>query len=352
MDQPRRLALIECLDRDGQVLRAETVTRWPVTIGRALDCDLVLDDPHVAARHLTLQPGADGGLQLQVGDTLNGVELAGAHLGAGGTAHLASGQTLRLGSTRLRLRLPGEALAPERPLARHQQREWAQAGRAAPTVRWTTLLGWALLAMAWLMAGHWLESDPGTPAVSYLTAGLGALTGVLAWSFFWAVGNKLFQRRLRFGEHLHLALRHLLLWLLLSAALPLAAYAVDVPLLARIDGYVGWGVIAALVYGHLARILPGHRQALGVGVAAFYLTAMGLTTWFNVQRLHRPFSELYLATLPPPALRVAPLQPAQALIDDARDLRTRLDRQAAEDEAEDAGSDEDTQAEDDGQAGG
>jgi len=350
MDQPRRLALIECLDHDGQVLRAESVTRWPLTIGRALDCDLVLDDPHVAARHLSLQPAPDGSLQLQVGDTLNGVELAGAHLAAGRSATLASGQILRLGGTRLRLRLAGDTLAPERPLARHQLREWAQAGHAGPAVRWRTLLGWALVALAWLMAGHWLESDPGTPAASYLTAGLSALTGVLAWSFFWAVGNKLFQRRLHFSEHLGLALRHLLLWLLLSAALPLAAYAFDLPLLARIDGHVGWAVAAALVYAHLARILPGHRQALGVGVAAFYLCAMGLTTWLNIQRLHRPFGELYLATLPPPALRVAPLQPAQALIDDARDLRTRLDRQATEDEAEDAGSDEDTP--DDGQADG
>lgn len=345
MDQPRRLALIECLDRDGQVLRTESVTRWPVSIGRALDCDVVLDDPHVAARHLILQPG-NAGLELQVGDTLNGVELAGAHLPAGGRAPLASGQGLRLGGTRLRVRLPDEPLAPERPLAGHQLREWAQAGHAGPGVRWTTLLGWAMVALTWLMALHWLESDPGTPAASYLSAGLGALTGVLAWSFFWAVGNKLFQRRLRFGEHLQLALRHLLLWLLLSAALPLAAYAADLPLLARIDGYVGWAVVAALVYAHLARILPGHRQALAVGVAAFYLTGMGLTTWFNVQRLHRPFGELYLATLPPPSLRLAPLHPAQTLLDDARDLRTGLDRQAAEDEAEDARDGEDGEADD------
>lgn len=342
MDQPRRLALIECLDRDGQVLRTESVTRWPVSIGRALDCDVVLDDPHVAARHLTLAPGADG-LLLQVGDTLNGVALAGGHLGAGAQATLRSGQGLRLGGTRLRVRLPDEALAPERPLARHQLREWAQAGHAGPAVGWTMLLVWAAVALAWVMGLHWLESDPGTPAASYLSAGLGALTGVLAWSFFWAVGNKLFQRSLRFGEHLRLALRHLLLWLLLSAVLPLAAYAFDAPLLARLDGHVGWAVVAALVYAHLARILPGHRQALAAGVAAFYLTGMGLSTWFNVQRLNRPFSELYLSTLPPPALRLAPLHPAAALLDDARDLRSRLDRQAGEDEAEDAGEGDDTE---------
>ena len=94
----------------------------------------------------------------------------------------------------------------------------------------------------------------------------------------------------------------------------------------------------------LAALHAGHRLALATGVAAFYLVAMGLTTWLNLQRLHRPFGELYLATLPPPAVRLAPLQPAQRLLDDARDLRARLDRQAAQDEAEDGSAAEDEDA--------
>ena len=116
----------------------------------------------------------------------------------------------------------------------------------------------------------------------------------------------------------------------------------------RLDGWVSWAVVAVLIQAHLGRILPGHRLALATGVAAFYLVAMGLTTWLNLQRLHRPFGELYLATLPPPAVRLAPLQPAQRLLDDARDLRARLDRQAAQDEAEA----EDGSAAEDEDAGG
>ena len=51
---PERLALIELLDRDGRCVRAVDVTQWPFSIGRALDNDLVLDDPFVAAAHATL----------------------------------------------------------------------------------------------------------------------------------------------------------------------------------------------------------------------------------------------------------------------------------------------------------
>lgn len=348
MDQPRRLALIECLDRDGQVLRAESVGRWPVTIGRALDCDIVLDDPHVAARHLTLDREPDGSLQLRVGETLNGVELGGERLAAGAAARIRSGQTWRLGGTRLRVRLPDAELPAERPLARHQLREWAQAARPDRGVAWRSLLVWAAVVLVWLLGSHWLESDPGTPAASYLGAGLGGLTAVIAWAFFWALGNKLFQGRLAFGAHLLLALRAVVVWLLVSALLPLLAYSLDWPVLGRLDGWVSWAVVAVLIQAHLGRILPGHRLALATGVAAFYLVAMGLTTWLNLQRLHRPFGELYLATLPPPAVRLAPLQPAQRLLDDARDLRARLDRQAAQDEAEA----EDGSAAEDEDAGG
>ena len=46
-----KLAVIEVLDRDGHVRLIVPVTSWPVTIGRAIDCDVVLDDGHAAARH-------------------------------------------------------------------------------------------------------------------------------------------------------------------------------------------------------------------------------------------------------------------------------------------------------------
>ncbi|HWH73714.1 MAG TPA: FHA domain-containing protein, partial [Methylibium sp.] len=61
------LAMVELLDRDGSVAHRIPVRRWPVTIGRAIDCDVVLDDPHVAAHHARLErPIADEPPQLLV----------------------------------------------------------------------------------------------------------------------------------------------------------------------------------------------------------------------------------------------------------------------------------------------
>ena len=72
----RRLALLEVIGRDGRVLRSVDVQRWPLTLGRSLAADVVLDDPFVAPLHATLHAegnGPAGGLTLEVGDTDNGV---------------------------------------------------------------------------------------------------------------------------------------------------------------------------------------------------------------------------------------------------------------------------------------
>ena len=39
------LALLEVLDRDGQVRQSYPVLEWPLRIGRALDNDVILSDP-------------------------------------------------------------------------------------------------------------------------------------------------------------------------------------------------------------------------------------------------------------------------------------------------------------------
>ncbi len=53
------LGLIEAHDRHGALLARAPITHWPVTVGRALDCDLVLDDPFVAPRHLRIDRTVD-----------------------------------------------------------------------------------------------------------------------------------------------------------------------------------------------------------------------------------------------------------------------------------------------------
>ena len=69
------VAVLDVLDRDAQVRQSVRIAAWPLRIGRALDNDVVLADPHAAPHHLRIDDSAEGGPQLSVGDTHNGLLL-------------------------------------------------------------------------------------------------------------------------------------------------------------------------------------------------------------------------------------------------------------------------------------
>jgi hypothetical protein len=323
MEQGTRLALIEVLDHDGRVQHAVPVTRWPVAVGRALDCDVVLHDPHVAAHHATLDVPADGaaGVLLTVGESVNGVRWHGGRLAAGASASLPAGTVWHAGRSALRVRLPGEALLPEQPLAHPAWRRRAL----------LTLAGGATLLL-WAAALLWLDNEPGARWDQYLPVLLGMVFGVAVWCSLWGLGSKLFQRRFAFMPHLRVLIAFALAGLAIDALLALASFVLSWPALSHLRGWVGWGVAAAWLATHASLLLPGRERVVGLLFTTLCLLAIGINAALDWRRGERLFGELYATTLPPPALRLARALPASALIDELRPLKAQLDRRAREDE--------------------
>jgi hypothetical protein len=325
-----RLALIEVLDHDGRVLHAVPVTRWPLTIGRAVDCDVVLHDPFVAARHATIDAtpdAADAGLRITVGDTVNGVQMAGRTLGAGVAAALPSGAVWRAGRTALRVRLPGEALAPEQPLAHPAQRRHALLTGAA-----------AAIVLLWVSTLLWLDNEPGARWDQYVPSLLGAVAGVVAWCALWGLGSKLFQRRFRFAPHLRVLLAFSLASFVLDALLALGSFALSWPWLSHIREWITIAFVAGLVGTHLSLLLPGRERTIAAVFGALLVVAIGINAAFSWRQRDRVFTELYSTTLPPPALRLVSPAPVAALIDDLRPLQQALEKRAQDEEDIDAAS--------------
>jgi len=313
-----RLALVELIDRDGAVLHRVPVQSWPVTIGRGLDCDVILDDPYSAALHLTLD-SVDGKLHARVDNARNAVRIGSRELSAGQEATLdEASRELTLGRTRLRVRLAGEALEPERVLDKIPR--WRGAFTACA-------FGLLLVAM---LAEQWLERDPDDPLFGYLGLLAGVPTVLGLWCLFWALGSKLFTKHFDFAAHLRIALRYAVVMVAAAVLLPLGAFALGWPWLARIDAIVAFGLAWALIWAHISQILPARRQALGIAFVALFVVGTALQLGVNYQQRDRWFQTLYVPTLAPPALRVAPTQPVSQLIDGARALRPRLERAARE----------------------
>lgn len=361
MDRPEeRLALIEWLDRDGHVLRAADVWHWPLSIGRALDNGVVLDDPHVAAHHLVIErtqaepevvdvalaepvhdsahrsdPDIDRtALRLRVMQALNPVHFDGQLVNSGQQRAVPhdvppAGLVLQLGQTRLRLRLRAEVLAPEQALTLS----------LAPTGSRMALCAAALAAL--LALSNWIGLDPGADLTAWLPLLLGLPTLIAVWCGAWAMVSKLFQGRFDFMGHAGIALPWFLVIELVDLLLPQLAAALGWPLLWRLTGPITALLMAWLLREHFFLVLPRARRGIGLALAALLVCWAGVTWTLNLRLHDRLDAAPYMGVLPLAGWRLgAPAKPDD-LVQSMQPLRERLKARvdkAARDEPEDADS--------------
>jgi hypothetical protein len=334
-----RLALIEVLDFEGRYQHAVPVHAWPVTVGRSLDCDVVLNDPHVAARHATLAPAGPeapdaGRLQVTADQTRNGVRLSGHGrdrlLAAGASAPLAPGSVCHLGRSSLRIRLASETLADEEPIDR-------PAGRLPGLL---TAAG-CIALLLWLAGEQWLRNEPGAGWDQYLPPLLGTVVGVVLWSALWGLGSKIFQRHFHIVPHLRVVLVFLLASMVADLLLMVSAYALSLPLLSHVRGWVEIAMVAGLLAAHVTVLLPERERTVRITFAVLCLGVLGINgalSWRHHQRL---FDEQFAGALPPPALRLAGARPVAALLSELRSVRGTLEKRAREDDDNDTTAVED-----------
>lgn len=320
-----RVALIEIVERDGRVRQQLDVQRWPLTIGRALDRDLVIEDPHVAAAHAVLATDDDGTLWLEVGDSHNGVRVGRRTLRAGDRIALApGGEPLHFGLTRLRVRRAGDPVPAEKPLV----------GLSSPRVLvWTVVLTASLWLI--LLAQHWIQSDPNSNLTQWLPVLMGPPGALALWCAAWALASKLFQHRFEFGAHWAHAVRWLLGLSLTGIVLTVGAAALGAPLLFAAVGLVELAIVAFGVFGHARLVLPTHARGLGWSFGAAFVVGIGVMMVMSQQREERLFGPLYMHVLPHPVLRLARAQTPELFVERAKAWRDKLDARARAEPDED-----------------
>jgi pSer/pThr/pTyr-binding forkhead associated (FHA) protein len=327
MDRTRQ-ALIELLDRDGRLMQAVSVTTWPVSMGRALDNDVVLDDPHVAAHHGQLLRAEDGTLLLQLGQTINGARLGPRHLIEGESAALdATQDSFEIGVTRVRVRVAEQTLAPERVLPRSTMPRWT-----------TALLLLALVVLTWWPA--WLSSDPHREWTEWMPLALGLPSALTLWCLLWALATKLFQHRFDFWGHLRIVAWVMTPLVALDLALPQLAASLAWPALWQAAQWITALTLALLAWRHALLVVPGRPRAMAA-VAAVLLVASSLP---GLLRQHRQFERLaaapYMATLPLPAYRWHAAEPVEAFVADVATLQPLL-KARVEDAKKDSAEEDD-----------
>jgi hypothetical protein len=321
MERPEdRVALIEWLDRDGHVQRSVDVAAWPLSLGRALDNTVVLDDPCVAAHHARLAPDEHGQLQLQALPSLNGLKLDGQAV-AGSAPLPPERALLQLGHTQLRLRVAGPAaaaaLAPEKPLP----------ATTAATLRKPLLAGLGVLLLA--LAGQWISLDPGADYTTWLPLVVGVPVAVAAWCGLWALLSKLFQHRFDFSGHLRVALPWLLAMSLMDVGWPQLTAALALPGLWKLGNLLENLLLVLLLHAHLRHMLPQHRRAVTGVVAAMAVVGAGLSAAVTWRAHDNVVATPYMSTLPMPALRLTGTVPSETLVQEMAPLAAQLAERVA-----------------------
>jgi hypothetical protein len=313
---------IEHLHRDGSVLMrvpvvAAVESSSIIRIGRALDNDVVLDDPHCAPYHARLEVGADGIARLYDLGTNNGIVTARNKRVA--IQEIKTDDPYRLGQSLIRVRSSTWPLAPERSLSRRAV--WPLA-----------LLGLALVLAygAWkLWLGDVQEKSP-----PYLY-GLSALAaGLCLWSSMYALFGRLVAGVDRFFSHLLIACTGYLAGTLILNVLETLAFSMSWLWPARITEPVVIIVAAMTVRYHLRLADPRHWPTLRIGlvvVATLAIVVPIAQQWVSHQRLTDVQT---LHAIEHPALRLAQPVPLQEFSASAASLKERVDKARKKNDAD------------------
>ncbi|HEX6020169.1 MAG TPA: hypothetical protein VFZ28_18885, partial [Burkholderiaceae bacterium] len=270
----------------------------------------------------------DGRLRLQVGDSRNGVRIDHGRsptlLRAGEQAALPALARLQLGHSQLLLRLPGDSLPAELPLA----------SALTTGSRWL-LPGLALTAALWLLATRWIGSDPDTRWNDYLTPLLAAGALLMLWCLAWGLASKLFTGRFTLAPHLRLALGFALVMQALDGLLMVLAFSLDWPLASHLRPAASFVVGVVWLSRHLALVLPKHQRAVAAWLAACTALGFAVAMTSSWRRNDRLLDELYAPNLMPPSWRLVRGEPVAQLIDEMRTLERPLRERAVKAQAED-----------------
>jgi hypothetical protein len=322
--------IVELLGAHGQVRYRTRLATLPAVIGRGYDADVLIDDPHVCARHAELARDPDGTLVLRDLASVNGIGRARGERAP--QLALASGDRVRLGPVEIRV------VDANHPVA--------AAVRLTETRGLTTTLtrlpralavcGGALAALALLNYQASATADAAIPAVQEAVF---VVLGAGVWASAWAVATRLVSKHFRFLSHWAWALGLLVVGMVLTTLgewIDFIGPSMEVgTLLAAVGGLV---LLPVLIAGHLelASTMSARkrwRAALSVGgivVALILIASLGENDLSDTWSLD------YSGTLKPLPVRLLPTVSLDEFIATTEGLKADVDA-LAEDPAPDGG---------------
>jgi hypothetical protein len=188
----------------------------PLTVGRGLANDLILDDPYVDARHARIALDESGAPLIEDLGSVNGLVADDARVS--GRVPVRAGAEIRVGRTILRFRDSDEPVPPallEAPaapstLATVGEMSRSRRARAVVTVtRWAGTTWGRLLAVGAATSAialySWMGSSERSSVSEALFAALAFAAAIALWAGIWAVASRVSVHRFHFVGHVAVA---------------------------------------------------------------------------------------------------------------------------------------------------
>ena len=291
------LGFIEVLDAKKRVSQRIAVHSFPVTLGRAYTNQIILDDPFVCPRHLTIGYDEAGRLVARDLHSINGLrQVAGGKCAA--SLVIQSGSEFHIGHTHLRYCETGQAVAPavfDRP------------GNMRWCVSPLTALASGLVVLLVLLLSSFFGSYERLNVARTLSESLTTLSVPLVWAGMWALVSRVVVSRFHYGHHFALACAAILLSLAVNIAAEWFEFVLPSSNALWVSGVVASSLILAmLVYGHLGLASSLRRRSrlwaglgvsaavIGLGVIADYANRSAFSTEMEFSGVLKPIDSALL----------------------------------------------------------
>jgi pSer/pThr/pTyr-binding forkhead associated (FHA) protein len=325
--------ILEIRDARG-VSTLHRLDRLPVTIGRALSNDIILDDPYVDGRHASI--GTDDAGTMTIGDlgSLNGLRRNGTREAE--RVAVQPGTELRIGRTTLRFRDVDEVVASaiadeEVPKSAPVVLVVDNTPRSGFLGTNAGRLGIAATMIATFALSAWLGSTERSNGVTVFSVVLIVTMATLVWAGLWTIAGRGSDRRSNLLGHFavaSLALLAMLAWDVVNDWL--AFLFPDAPIIPVLFVGVFLTVLAALVAEHLAISGSMSRKArwrAGVITSAVVVALFAFVGLVNDEKFTDvPKFSSEVKSVP---AQIIPTRPVSEFGDVARELKDDVDEALA-----------------------
>lgn len=313
------LAFVEVMGRHGEVAARHPIWRWPSRVGRSYEMDVILDDPFVAAGHLEIREGPNGGFEVEDLQSVNGMVVPPSPEKRN-CVEVRPEDVVRIGHTQLRIRPRSYAVAAERPIL--------QTAAYRQPVLFLIVAAVVLATFVW--DAYLTTSHRDEKAIMVILVALATAAGAV-WIAVWSLVGRTVGGRANFAAHGLVACAGVLALELWTMTVGYLAFGFDAGWLETL-GLVGAAALfACIVYRHLRLASRSSRPMHATVAAAASLVAFGgAAVLTNLTAAMDPAVQSHSQSLKAPLfVMVSGITPA-AFLEGADGLKREVDAMASD----------------------